>query len=98
MDNALHVIVNGDGTLVRSRSRGKETYHGLAAARAALTRMRNKGEISADRNARVIPRSEYLANRPMVKVRNLLSGREVMIPEDEVGGPCDPSTNRYHEM
>ena len=31
-----------------------------------------------------------------VKVRNILTGQEVEIPWDQVGGPCDPSTERYH--
>lgn len=33
-----------------------------------------------------------------VKVTNILSGKEVEIAWDEVGGPCDPSTERYHSM
>lgn len=33
-----------------------------------------------------------------VKVTNILSGQEVEIAWDEVGGPCDPSTERYHSM
>lgn len=33
-----------------------------------------------------------------VKVRNILTGQEVEIPWDQVGGPCDPSTERYHCM
>ena len=33
-----------------------------------------------------------------VKVKNLLSGVEVEIPRADVGGPCDPSMERYHSM
>lgn len=33
-----------------------------------------------------------------VKVTNLLSGKEVEIPWNQVGGCCDPSTERYHCM
>ena len=33
-----------------------------------------------------------------VKVKNLLSGGEVEIDWDQVGGPCDPSTELYHSM
>lgn len=33
-----------------------------------------------------------------VKVTNILSGKEVELPWDQVGGPCDPSTERYHSM
>lgn len=33
-----------------------------------------------------------------VKVTNILSGKEVELPWDDVGGCCDPSTERYHSM
>lgn len=33
-----------------------------------------------------------------VKVTNTLSGKEVELDWDQVGGPCDPSTERYHTM
>ena len=33
-----------------------------------------------------------------VTVKNCLSGRDVEIQRGEVGGPCDPSTERYHTM
>lgn len=33
-----------------------------------------------------------------VKVTSLQSGKEVEIPWDQVGGPCDPSTERYWTM
>jgi hypothetical protein len=31
-------------------------------------------------------------------VKNCLTGQEVEIPWNQVGGPCDPSTERYHSM
>ena len=35
-----------------------------------------------------------------VKVRNILNpaGGDIELPWDQVGGPCDPSTERYHCM
>jgi hypothetical protein len=33
-----------------------------------------------------------------VTVRNCLTGQPVEIRWDELGGPCDPSTERYHAM
>ena len=33
-----------------------------------------------------------------VIVKNVLSGRDVLIQRGDVGGPCDPSTERYHSM
>ena len=95
MDYIPHVIVGANGRLHRSR-KGKELYRGIGAARAALTRLIKDGVLDA--RARVITRREYLAQRQMVTVTNLVTGKPVRIPEDEVGGPCDPSTNRYHEM
>ena len=95
MDSTPHVVVRADGTLYRTR-KGKETYRGEAAAKSALTRLVMKGAL--DKGARFLTRRDYLAQRQMVTVTNLVTGKLVRIPEDEVGGPCDPSTNRYHEM
>lgn len=39
-----------------------------------------------------------VGSKVKVKVKNLLSGIEVEIPWNERGGPCDPSTERYHSM
>lgn len=36
--------------------------------------------------------------RQLVKVKNCLTGAEVEIRREDVGGPCDPSTERYHSM
>jgi hypothetical protein len=33
-----------------------------------------------------------------VKVKSLMPGQEVEIPWDQLGGPCDPSTERYWSM
>ena len=36
--------------------------------------------------------------RQLVSVKNLLTGREVEIRREDVGGPCDPSMERFHSM
>ena len=36
--------------------------------------------------------------RQLVTVKNILSGQEVEIRREDVGGPCDPSMERYHSM
>ena len=36
--------------------------------------------------------------RQLVKVKNCLTGSEVEIRREDVGGPCDPSMERYHSM
>ncbi len=41
---------------------------------------------------------QAVGSKVTVKVKNLLSGIEMEIPWNEVGGPCDPSTERYHSM
>jgi hypothetical protein len=33
-----------------------------------------------------------------VTVKNMMSGRDVTMKRSEVGGPCDPSTERYWSM
>jgi hypothetical protein len=33
-----------------------------------------------------------------VAVKNMMSGKDVYINEQDVGGPCDPSTERYWSM
>jgi len=33
-----------------------------------------------------------------VAVKNLMSGKDVYIRQQDVGGPCDPSTERYWSM
>ena len=41
---------------------------------------------------------EAFNGRQLVTVKNLLSGAEVEIRREDVGGPCDPSTERFHSM
>ena len=36
-----------------------------------------------------------VASNQLVKVKSLMTGAEVSISEQDVGGPCDPSTERY---
>ena len=44
----------------------------------------------------VMSRADYSAGHdPMVTVYNLMSKKPVQIRRSEVGGPCDPSTERY---
>ena len=41
---------------------------------------------------------EAFNGRQLVTVKNLLSGKEVEIRREDQGGPCDPSTERFHSM
>ena len=36
--------------------------------------------------------------RQLVTVKNILSGQEVEIRREDLGGPCDPSMERFHSM
>jgi hypothetical protein len=36
--------------------------------------------------------------RQLVTVKNCLTGKEVEIRREDVGGPCDPSMERFHSM
>lgn len=38
------------------------------------------------------------AHNQLVTVKNMMSGKEVQIKQQDVGGPCDPSTERYWSM
>lgn len=39
-----------------------------------------------------------LRRTEQVTVTNIMTGKEVSIPRYQVGGPCDPSTERYWSM
>ena len=41
---------------------------------------------------------EAFNGRQLVTVKNCLTGQEVEIRREEVGGPCDPSQERFHSM
>ena len=34
----------------------------------------------------------------LIGVKNILTGKEVMIRREDRGGPCDPSMERFHSM
>jgi hypothetical protein len=36
--------------------------------------------------------------RQLVTVKNLLTGKDVEIRREDMGGPCDPSMERFHSM
>jgi len=41
---------------------------------------------------------EKFNGQQLVGVKNILTGKEVMIRREDRGGPCDPSMERYHSM
>ena len=87
-------------------------YSTLSAAKAALTRATNSGKmrvmtsfgygIIRDKDiARLAVSTIDYFNEKVdyeVEVKNLMSDKVVKIRRSEVGGPCDPSTERYWSM
>ena len=58
---------------------------------------------AANRNAgyvayKIVTEAERAAADSKVDVINCLTGKPVTINESDRGGPCDPSTERYHCM
>ena len=86
-------------------------YATSAAAKGALSRAKRtgrmvretsfgKGRFKAEEIAelKVATAEEFAAMDTLVTVKSLMSGDEVEIRKSEVGGPCDPSTERYWSM
>jgi hypothetical protein len=87
-------------------------YPTAGGANAAVTRAQNRvGDGKTARIAGTVVRACYVEDLDvatagdfrknidkMVTVRSLMTGAEVQLRESEVGGPCDPSTERYWSM
>ena len=73
-------------------------YDTLRGAKNMATRL-NKHTVSGKKEWVAISYSEFdrLFN-PIVTVFNCLTGKPVQIRKSDKGGPCDPSTERYHSM
>jgi hypothetical protein len=50
------------------------------------------------RAAAIASFAHVVASNVKVTVKNLMSGEAVEIPLNDVGGPCDPSTEKYWTM
>ena len=66
-------------------------------AKGQLTKLINAGVLKAD-DWKVDSYANWSANEPMVTVKSLMTGGDVLIRKTEVGGCCDPSTERYWTM
>jgi len=75
-------------------------YRTFRGAKCAHTRMCKK----ADCPTIVAATMEYymktggIKASQMVTVKNLMTGADTQIRRDEVGGPCDPSMERFWSM
>lgn len=75
-----------------------EDYATKGAAKAALTRYTKDPKVPAFLNPmQIMTLEEYRAQVRMKKVTNLMSGKEIEIPED-TPACCDPSTETYWSM
>jgi uncharacterized protein (UPF0297 family) len=70
-----------------------ETLRGAKMSLAALNRKNRHNNIY-----RIMTNAEYNERNTTVVVTNLLSGKPATIDKDQVGGCCDPSTERYWSM
>lgn len=77
----------------RGTSYFRKEYATEQAAKAQMTRRRLNTEKWA-----VISLKDYLDLEPTVTVTNLMSGKPVELKLSDVGGCCDPSTERYWTM
>lgn len=65
-------------------------------AKGQLTKLRNAGILNDD--WKVESYDNWAENEPTVVVKSLMTGKDVQIRKTEVGGCCDPSTERYWTM
>lgn len=74
------------------------TYRRDQSARAQATKLSNRDKATENRFV-AMPMDEFTAkHNPMVTVKSLMTGADVQIRKSEVGGPCDPSMERYWSM
>jgi hypothetical protein len=72
------------------------TYSTARAAKGARTRKINSGQLHP--KFEVMSHDEFNAIDTIVEVKNLMSGQMATIRKSQVGGCCDPSTERYWSM
>lgn len=81
----------------RPRQYGCAQFETLRGAKAVATRL-NKND---GRNSLWVAMSDIdyeNTYNPVVSVKSLMTGVEIRIRKSEVGGCCDPSTERYWSM
>lgn len=90
-----HVVVNSRTRTAITRTNGMVTYETEAAARAGRTRLLATGRFPD--GLEVMGFEAYHRQVPSMKVRNLMTGKEIEIAADT---PlcCDPSSERYWSM
>lgn len=87
-----YVIVNH-----KNPQRRQVVYKTKAAARAALTRLRNASRNPLGPEWEVEKLDDYINNLPMKTVINLMTRKPIQIPADTPLS-CDPSSETYWSM
>jgi len=83
-----HVIYNKNTITV------KKNFASETGAKISFTRMKYDKETFA-----ITSTQDFYDNVDKdVEVRNVMNGKAVTIRASQVGGPCDPSTERYFSM
>jgi hypothetical protein len=82
----------------KSTKQTKGTRKTKAAAVITVNALNRKVQKGSKREWAYCTPAEYHKINGFVVVKNLLSGKDVMIRESEAGGCCDPSTETYHSM
>lgn len=75
---------------------GTAVFDEERVAKAQRTKLINKGILNS--SWVVDTYDNMVAKEPMVTVKSLMTGADVQIRKSEVGGCCDPSTERYWTM
>ena len=71
-----------------------KTFPSLKGAKIAFAR-----KYKAKYPTAVIDSAEdFNKNEPLVESTNLMNGAPIMIPKSQLGGCCDPGTERYWSM
>ena len=73
----------------------KKHYLTMSAAKGAFTRLKKTQDVT---DLKIGTIAEYNALNVDVTVYNLFNGKAVQLRKSDVGGPCDPSTERYFSM
>ena len=92
-----YVVFNPETHRIYKFPNGNTAVFGAErTAKGQRTKLINAGIINT--SWKVDTYENYLATEPMVTVKSLMSGADVQIRKSDVGGCCDPSTERYWTM
>jgi hypothetical protein len=85
----------------RGNAYGFKIYKTEAAAKAQftkLTKTKNAKKRLDPTEWEVMSFEYFRDNEPFVTVKNMMSGKDVVLRQSDVGGCCDPSTETYWSM